>query len=61
MEYSLKQKGLAKHGETHGISSLFVETVQTLLKRQQTGRWTLEHQTRVRRLWSGGTWPQQRL
>ncbi|CAK0899811.1 unnamed protein product [Prorocentrum cordatum] len=32
-----------------------------LLKRPPSKKWTLEHQTRVRSLWRGGTWPQRRL
>eukprot|EP00959_Pyramimonas_sp_CCMP1952_P235372 4918250-Pyramimonas_sp.AAC.1 len=45
-EDSLKQEWLTRHGETHGITSLFAEPAQALFKRQRTGRWTLEHQTR---------------
>ncbi|CAK0852159.1 unnamed protein product [Prorocentrum cordatum] len=60
-EDSLKQEWLNKRGKKHGPDSPFVEPVQALLRSPRTGRWTLEHQTRVRSLWSGGTRPQQRL
>ncbi|CAK0860300.1 unnamed protein product, partial [Prorocentrum cordatum] len=60
-EDGLKSDWLRIHGEKHGLDSLFVEPVAALLRRPLSKKWTLEHQTRVRSLWCGGTWPQRRL
>ncbi|CAK0823664.1 unnamed protein product, partial [Prorocentrum cordatum] len=60
-ENGLKSDWLRIHGEKHGLDSLFVEPVAALLKRPLSKKWTLEHQTRARNLWCGGTWPQRRL
>ncbi|CAK0863906.1 unnamed protein product, partial [Prorocentrum cordatum] len=60
-ENGLKSHCPRIHGETHGLDSLFVEPVAALLKRPLSKKWTLGHQTRVRNLRCGGTWPQRRL
>ncbi|CAK0853963.1 unnamed protein product [Prorocentrum cordatum] len=60
-EDGLKSDWLRIHGEKHGLDSLFVEPVAALLRMPPSKKWTLEHQTRVRSLWCGGTWPQRRL
>ncbi|CAK0893879.1 unnamed protein product, partial [Prorocentrum cordatum] len=60
-ENGLKSDWLRIHGEKHGPDSLLVEPVAALLKRPLSKTWTLEHQTRVRNLRRGGTWPQRRL
>ncbi|CAK0817199.1 unnamed protein product, partial [Prorocentrum cordatum] len=56
-----KSDWLRIHGEKHGLDSIFVEPVAALLKRPLSKKWTLEHQTRVRNLRCGGTWPQRHL
>ena len=60
-EQGLKDAWLAKWGSEFNMQSIFVEPVRALLRRPCRGRWTQEHQTRVRTLWCGGTWPQARL
>ncbi|CAK0813185.1 unnamed protein product, partial [Prorocentrum cordatum] len=60
-EQGLKDAWLAKGGSEFNVHSVFVEPVRALLRRPCRGRWTQAHQTRVRTLWCGGTWPQARL
>ena len=40
---------------------LFVEPVRAVLRKPLCGRWTTQHQNKVRTLWSGGSWTQERL
>ena len=60
-EQGLKDAWLAMWSARLNLQSVFVEPVRALLRRPLRGRWKQAHQTRVRTLWCGGTWPQLRL
>ena len=54
-EEGLKHAWLAHSGATYNVTSLFVEPVQAVLRKPLKGRWTTQHQNKVRTLWCGGS------